>query len=320
MFGEFIECSTTSIAGTLGNGAVTLTRLSGLPMPGDFWGTNPVDVDYGITDLFTNPGFPLVEKGYGIISAGVLTRTVPYVTGNGSAFVESAATPLQFGSTPTFGNVRIRIGPNADVFIPPPPSIWTAGGGTFSGWAPTGNLLGPPGITAGNGFTLTPNQEYYTPYLNTIRGAIGGIAVFPSTTVVGSNIKMAVYGVASNGLPGNCHFQSNIRPTAGVSNLKTDVVPGTWGVRTGPIRLRPGWFYIGFVSDSAIEIGCTSRASMMGANPLGQLDAFGWGAIVARTPTNSYATGMPTGTPGGTYANAANQNMSVPSFFLQVAN
>jgi hypothetical protein len=319
MIGQFLECSTTSIAGTLGNGAVTLTRLNGLPMPGDFWGTNPVDVDYGITDLFTNPGAPLVEQGYGIISAGVLTRTVPYVTGNGSAFVESGATPLQFGSTPSFGNVRIRIGPSADVFIPPPPSIWTAGGGTFAGWAPTGNLLGPPGITAGNGFTLTANQEYYTPFLNTVRGAIGGIALYVTRLVAASNIKLGVFGVASNGLPGNCVFLSNPIATA-TTGLKTDTTPGTWTNRVGPVRLRPGWFYLAFVASAAIEIGCVSRASIMGANPLGQLDAFGWGAIVARTPTNSYATGLPTGTPGGTYANAAAQNMSVPSLFLQVAN
>jgi hypothetical protein len=94
-------------------------------------------------------------------------------------------------------------------------------------------------------------------------------------------------------------------------------------VRANPIRLRPAWFYIGFKSnDAAAVIACTSRAAMIGANPLGQLDDFGWGGIIQKTAEVAFPyPAMPTGRPVNTgYVNALAQQLSVPSLFLRIGN
>lgn len=321
MLTDFVECVASAIAGINGNGSVTLSRFNGLPLPGDLWGSSPVDVDYLITDVQTSPLVPLLEKGRGNVSFGVLARSTPRLTWNGSVFDETTPAPLAFGAAPILGFVRVQIGPSADLFVQSAPGIYVGGGGALAGWSPTGNLSGPPGITAGAGLTLTANREYYSPFLCPFRGPCGGMGIYVTTPVAAANVKLGVYDVGADGLPGNCIARSGA-VAAATAGLKTDVSPGSWLTRAGPLAFRPGWLYVGFISDQAIEVGCTSRASLAGMTPLGQLDAYGWGAVVYRNSSNTYATGLPSGRPdsSGGYTNAAAVSNSVPSIFLQIGN
>ena len=88
---DFVEGTTVSIAGTLGDGAVTMSRLSGasvdlaaLLLPGDFWpGTGSMDCSYVIEDIRTSSTAIKIETGIGVITNNVLTRTKPRMTVSG---------------------------------------------------------------------------------------------------------------------------------------------------------------------------------------------------------------------------------------------
>lgn len=322
MLADFLECTTTSIGGIAGAGAVTLARYNGLPLPNDIWGAAVIDVDYVISDQTTAPTVPKLERGVGTITSGVLTRTLPRLTWNGTAYDEYNPAPLAFGVAPAAGNVRVRIAPTSDQFVQAPPSINTANFTSWGmvGWMPTANLIGPPGLIAGGaGFSVIANREYYFPYLSAVRGNITGMGIWVADDLAGVHYKMAIYGVGSDGLPGPCISKSGII-TCTTPGIAADQNSPAWTLRAGPLMLRCGWFYIGVVFDAPCELGAASRASLAGPTPLGQLDQFGWGSAILRNSSNTYVTGLPSGAPTGPYSNAGNFPNSVPSIVLSFEN
>jgi len=325
MLAEFLECSTVNIAGTSGNGNVVLSRYNGLPLPSDIWGVNNIDVDYTITDLTTAPTVPKLEKGLGIISGGnTLVRSRPRITWNGTTFDEHIPGALQFGATPALGNVRVRVAPNADLFVQAPPAIATqassGGSSIFGDWVPTANLIGAPGTAIG--MPVYMGYEYYIPYLCPIRGNIIGLALYVATNAPGAVARMGIYGVGADGLPGPCISLANPIDVS-VVGFRGDGNPSAWTVRPGPLMLRCGWFYIGLLATGGhITVGATSRASFCGPSPLGIQDGFGWGAVCYRIGSAGTSTVLPAGVPVGPYGNpqTANENYDVLTVMMAFSN
>ena len=78
---DYVEMTTTSIAGTLGDGAVTCTAITNTPTFTLAFGAGAATVMYVIEDV-VNKKF---EKGIGSVAGNVLTRTKPQLTWSGSS-------------------------------------------------------------------------------------------------------------------------------------------------------------------------------------------------------------------------------------------
>lgn len=294
---DFVEETTTSIAGTLGNGAVTLTQITGMPRFSTVFGTGTRLVDYVIEDTV---GLKF-EKGYGSVASNVLTRSTVHATWDGTTWNDTSATALQFGSTPTSGNIRIRMAPTADAFIGAMPAIQTGLGDAYKGWQFSGHLI--TNSTPANSTALGTANEYYIAYELLTRGKVDGFAIEVTTAGTGGNgIKAGLYEVGTNGLPGPCITRFNAI-ALGSTGFKTDTTPGTWAGNAGPLRLTPGWFYIGIMTnDSAVTINKYAGGGHVKQTPAGRADGYGWSNTLSKTAENSYATGLPSGTPTGTYS------------------
>lgn len=308
---NWIEETTTSIAGTLGDGAVTLTAITGKPRFSSVFGTGARTINYVIEKVSTNS----FEEGVGVVSGNVLTRTRPRATWNGTTYDETSPSPLQFGSAPTSGDVLIRIAPLANDFMPAPRGVQNTLG-TDAGWIYSAHYQqnGSTGTQA----TLSTGQEYYAPYLCPIAGHVDGFAY--TVAVVGTTgIKAGLYEVGPDGLPG-----PNITRFNAISNtstgLRTDVTPGTWAGNAGPLRVGVDWFYIGWMTnDGSHAYGGWNRSGThsIGFPPLGRFGGYGFGLVIQKTAENSYATGMPSGTPTGTYSTVSS---GAPAIALRVVN
>lgn len=306
---NFVEETTTSIAGTGGNGAVTLTAVTGRPRFSTVFGTQATTVRYVIEDT-TNGKF---ETGVGVVSANVLTRTRPQVTWDGTTYDDSTPSPLAFGSAPASGNVRVRISATAEsqgVVIPG--ANRSIGGDSWRDYQIT-NSVGWD--NNGGGASLGANVEYYTCYENAAAGLLDGIQ-FDVVTGASGSMKLALYSVGANGLPASKIVDFNVANVA-TTGLKTDTATGTWGP-AGGVWLPPGWYYIGFIASAACSIrGFSSGGSwsIKKKTPLGREGGYGWGNTVSAS--GSYSSGLPASPSPGSIIGAGNA-LSVPWIGLRV--
>ena len=67
---DYVEETTTSIAGTSGDGAVTLTAVTSKPRLSTVFGTQATTIRYVIEDTSSKK----FEQGLGSVSSNVLTR------------------------------------------------------------------------------------------------------------------------------------------------------------------------------------------------------------------------------------------------------
>lgn len=306
---NYVEETTTSIAGTNGNGAVTLTQITSIPRFSTVFGTQATTVRYVIEDT-VNKKF---ETGIGSVSSNVLTRTRPQVTWDGTTYDDSTPSPIAFGSTPTSGDIKIRMSATAENNAPviPARNSSIAGDANWRDY-PITNNAGWNGN--GNGGTLTAAREYYTCYLLNSGGALSGISFNVSSAIASSNMKMALYAVGSNGLPAEKIVDFNAVSTA-TTGQKTDTATGTWSP-TGPVWLTPSWYYIGFINSHAITIlGNGTQNAVLRRTPLGRVDAYGYGNTVY--VNGNYTTGLPAN-PSPTTMEAGSLPLTVPWFGLKV--
>lgn len=299
---DFVEETTTSIAGTNGDGAVTLTQLTSRPRFSSVFGTGTRLVKYVIEDTVS----PKFETGLGTVASNVLTRTLVQATWDGTTWDDTQPVAIQFGSTPASGNVRIRMAATSSSFLPAPPVIRE---GTASArYATASNAYQPsahlPHKTGGVSLTPATSTEYYSLYYNLSPGRLVGAAIDVMTAVAGSGIKIGLYEVGTNALPGPCITQFNAISCA-ATGFTADETAGTWTVNAGPLRPGIGWFYIGaMVSSAGIGIRSTNTQNAgvdVMFSLLGQRDGYGVLWQVTKTAENTYTTGLPTGTPTGTY-------------------
>lgn len=308
---SWVQETTTSIAGTSGNAAVTLTAVTNTPRFSDAFGTGSRMVNYTIYKA--SNGYR--EEGVGVVSGNVLTRTKPRVTWNGTTYDDTGPAALQFGATPTSGDVVIRMSPVAHEFLPAPRAIQTSIG-TDPGWIWSAHhgAFGTPG----NLFTFATGTEYYTPWLSPMAGYVDGFGI--GLDLAGSTgIKGGLYEVGVDGLPGPniARFNEIINTSTG---LRTDTTSGTWAGNPGPLRIGIEWFYIGFVcGDSTCRVSGFGRETgqTISYPPTGRQGGYGFGCMMSKTAENSYATGMPSGTPTGTYSF---MGTGIPQLQLRLTN
>jgi hypothetical protein len=296
---NFVQETTTSIAGTSGDGAVTTTAISLSPRLSNALGTQATTVRYVIQQASTGKA----ESGIGVISANVLTRSRPQITWDGTTFKDAstgAVAPLQFGSSPTAGDVVIRIAPLAESAPMAQPGRQTliAGDGVWDNYPFSRHLI--PNNN-GQAVSFSADREYYACYYNEVPGLLVGSQIDLMSGT--GNLKRAVYDVNSSGLPGNKILTLNNVTLSG-TGAKTDTASGTW-IPAGGIWIPAGWLVLGFISDAAF--------TMRGA-PMGQAHTLynrvnGYGFTDTLWKAGSYAAGLPAvpnltggsmGTPTGT--------------------
>lgn len=276
---NLVKETTTSIAGTSGNGAVTLTAISGFPRFSTYYGSGPVVVPYTIYDE-SNAKF---ETGIGSLSSNVLTRTLPQVTWDGSTLDESSPSPLQFGSTPTSGNVIISITPTAERMAP----FMVAKQSVISGdsWSDY-PVLGGCGVHYGTGYSapITADREYYQYTKILHAGLLVGAQLQVSSAVASSNLKWRFYDIGPDGLPLNKLLDFTTISTAS-TGIKTDTA-------FTPIKVTPGFYVTGIITNDAIGLQMINgtNASIV-ESPLGRKD--GYGKSIAFYQSGSYSIGLP---------------------------
>lgn len=306
MLANYCEATTTSIAGTSGDGAVTLTAKAPYMLPSKAFGSAQRRCTYVIEDITDASG--KFERGEGSVSSDVLTRSVVKQTWNGTTNTETGAsiTPLQFGSTPTTGNIRVRITMLADSAWPSFPSTNHTIG---AGWQGRGLISQHyNGAATSAGQSLATGTEYYWPFLWVAQSDLIQVGVETTANTAGSGIKIAIYDMI-NGLPGN-----NIVSLAAIATTSNAFLSTT--ASPLPIRLPAGWYYIGAKVDSATPtfLSMDSGLGSILQSPMGRENGYGFGGALSKTAEANYATGMPTGVPTGTYT--ANGGTTIrPVFF-----
>lgn len=281
---NWIEETTTSIAGTSGDGAVTLTAVANTPRFSSAFGTQATTVRYVITKTSTGER----ESGIGSVSSNVLTRTRPQVTWTGSAWDESTPSPLAFGSTPTSGDVLVSIAPVSEGILFAAPGVNQSIGGDAT-WRDYPISRHTTWNGSGGGSTLTADREYYTPYLLMNAGSLDG-AQFEVTSAVGSsNVKWGLFACGHNGLPG-AKIVDFVTTATASTGVKTDTATGSWSP-AGAVWLPAGWYFIGMIPSHAIGIRGGGNGWGTSGGPLGRAGAYGWGPHVY--VAGNYATGLP---------------------------
>jgi hypothetical protein len=289
MAADYVEETTTSIAGTSGDGAVTTSTSTGYPRFSTVFGAGARTVRYIIEDIVNKK----YEQGLGVMNSNVLTRTRPQITWDGTTWKDGktgAVTALQFGSTPTIGNIIVRMGATAQNQSPIVDSFQTVVvGDTVWRDYPISSIMS--GDNNGAGTTaLTSDRENYAYYPLNSAGLLTAIQFEVVTSSASSNLKLCLYELGTNGLPGNKIVNFNTISTA-TTGTKTDSTNSTWST-SGPVWLTPGWYVIGFIgNDSTVVIRHSNPSNIKYPTPLGKNGGYGYGA--GCWVAGSYAAGMP---------------------------
>lgn len=281
---NFIEETTTSIAGTSGDGAITMSAVTGRPRFQSAFGTGKRWIRYVIEDT-TNGKF---EQGLGYVTSGILTRHRPQVTWDGTTWSDKAPSPLAFGSAPTAGNVIVRIAPTAESAAPTIHARQTAVAGD-SNWRDyrfSGHLGGNMAAAASN--VLVADRLYTTAYRLDSAGLLTGIKLEVSAAVASSGLKWALSDIGSDGLPGAKIVDGNIIDTS-TTGFKTDSTVSTWNPANG-VWLPPGWYALTILPSSAISI---RTANIMGTQTPFGLSSISYGQGEMIYAAGSYASGIP---------------------------
>lgn len=306
---NFVEETTTSIAGTSGDGAVTLTAISSVPRFSTVFGTGACQVRYTIEKVSTKA----FEVGIGSVASNALTRTRPQVTWDGSTYDDSTPSPLQFGASPTSGDVLIRMAPLAESFAPALPGMNKSISGDAN-WRDYPLSASYDWSNAGGNSDVTANRESYAYYRLDVAGLLTGMQF--EVTTGGGNLKTALHSVGYDGLPGVKIVDFGAVDTS-ATGIKTNTSTGSW-TPTGSLWLTPGWYAIGFIGDdSTLDVrGVSLSNAHHHCSPLGRAGAYGWGHTIY--VAGSYASGLPS-TPdltGGTIIGSG--LTSFPWFGLKV--
>jgi hypothetical protein len=283
---DYVQETTTSIAGSSGNGAVTLTQITSVPRFSTVFGTSARAVRYVIEDTISKK----METGIGSVASNELTRTKPQVTWDGTTWNDQAPTAIQFGATPTSGDVVVRLAPTAEANGVTMHAIQSSIT-TDSNWRDY-KVSGHLGLHGTSGTPiLTASREYYQCYRLDFAGLLSGMKFEVTTLVAASSMSVALYEMGTNGLPGGKIVGFNNQSTAS-TGFKTDTTTGTWAP-AGKIWLTPGWYVIGFIASHSIGV----RSSNLGSTQSVQPTPYGKGSNSYGFADTVYAAGSGTTMP-----------------------
>lgn len=298
MLADFVEMSASAIA-SAGAGDVTMAQIAGAQMGGSYtsgarpkfstvFGTTARAVKYVIEDITTGA----YERGIGYVNASgtdILTRAVVRETWTGSGLVRVGATPLAF--TASAQNVRVRIAPQSDDSTPAIPqiaSVWGTSSGLISGHYCHWN------VSQTN--TPTSAWETYMPYLWQGTAEIDQIGVKVTTAVASAGVKLGIYTMRPDGMPGVCvaHTNNNPLSCAATGFVSASMAASSPGAN---VRLAPGWYWIGYVASSNSIAFASPHPYYQLQSPAGFVSGVQNTAIYRNS--GSYATGLPADASGG---------------------
>lgn len=284
---DYLEMTTTSIAGTSGDGDVTCAQITNMPTFTIVFGSAATIVRYVIEDT-VNKKF---ETGIGSVSSNVLTRTAPRITWDGTTLDDTSPSALQFGSSPTSGNIKIRLSATvANVgFVGLPGRQTTISGD--ANWRDYDFSATVRYTGSTNNLVLTADREYYQLWRQTYQGRLNGMQLNIVATPGTSAMKVALYSIGSNGLPSQKLLDFNSLTTT-TTGIKTDTATGTWSP-AGEFLMSPGWYALGFITNAAITINGNGSATSAESTqmPYGRKNVYGSSSLVY--VTGSYSTGLP---------------------------
>jgi hypothetical protein len=303
-FANFVEETTTSIAGTSGNGAVTLTALANTPRFSTVFGTgtglaSAHLVRYVIEDTVNKK----YETGLGSIdvSTNVLTRTRPQVTWNGTTYNDNAPSALAFGSTPNSGDIRIRCAMTAEHMAVSMPASPTSVGNFGDTWwnYPLSAHFGNFRTDDTSAYGYASGLEVYAYYKQETAGRLTGLQ-FEVTSVTGTvNQDLALYALDANGLPSAKLIAFGVQAIS-TTGVKTLTSTASW-TPAGSLWLNPDWYAVGFLADGNISFKTFGATTTKGLDrtPLGRYGNTDNGHLVTKS---TVLTAMPAvaslGSPG----------------------
>lgn len=280
---NFVEEAASSIAGTNGNGAVTMTQVDGLPRFSHAYGA-AATVRYTIEDTVNRK----LETGIGVVAGGVLTRSKILATWDGTNYVTVSPTPLAFGAAPAAGTVRVRVASmseNVGANHGGPLQITLSNADAWNQYPLSGHMNSHAGGGSGNG--LTAGTEYYLYYRLDNPGLLQGIQVDVTGASTGSAMKVALYALDANSMPGRKIVDFGLVDT-GTTGIKTLSDPSLW-TPAGPPYLTPGWYVIGYQAGYGIALRgyLNSGTTSFGYTPVGRASGgyAGYKSVISRVST-----------------------------------
>lgn len=306
---NYVEETTTSIAGTSGDGAITLTSITNTPRFSTVFGTQATTIRYVIEDT-VNKKF---ETGVGSVASNVLTRTLPQVTWDGTTYDDSTPAAVQFGSSPASGNIKIRMGATAESqgVVMAGRNNTVAGDTNWRDYPITSNVVWFGNGTSG---TLTAGTEYYTCYELLTSGRLTGVQINVTTAVALAGVKLSLYSCSQTGLPGAKLLDFN-NLSGATTGYKADTTTGTWSP-AGPMYLTAGWYYVGFIVDQAIAVSGSSGNGAAHRSPICRQGGYGYSNTVS--VAGNYATGLPSTPAPTTMLNPGSSSLAAPWVGLKV--
>lgn len=283
---NFIEETTTSIAGASGDGDVTLTAIAGVPRLSTAFGTRATMIRYVMEDTVGKR----FETGLGLVEGNVLTRVRPQVTWDGTTYDDSTPAPIAFGAAPAVGNIKIRLAATAESVATTRPGVNRTVLGADSFWQEYPLTAERRSNTNFGAAGITLNTNYYWCYNLDRAGLLTGIGTVVWTPQPGALLKLALYSIGRSGLPERKIVDFNPIDIS-TSSSKANTTTNLW-IPAGPMWLTPGWYAIGgIVNVSGVQLAASSPSGTVGSTPFGRVGGYGDGMMIRSS--GDYAAGLP---------------------------
>lgn len=250
MLGNGILETTT----TTGTGDLTTSAVTGRPRFTDKFTANATEASAGhfYYAILTNDSTPqFIESGIGYMSAtGTLKRAVILSTYASSTYNDTTAT----AATLAAGTKNVICTGEAGALVGAMPGMTNANSALRYAYSAHAFSTGGSGALA-----VTANLLYLQPFLHTSARPIDALFIRCSSgAAVGAQIGL--YECNRDGTAGRKIMGS----TSDTAMSGGNVYAITTG---GPVRLAPGWYYMGFVGGSlSVNIQGTTN---LGPNPMG---------------------------------------------------
>lgn len=252
MLGNGIIETTT----TTGTGDLTTSAVTGRPRFTDKFTANATEASaghfyYAILTQDNPPQF--IESGIGYMSAtGTLKRAVVLSTYASSTYTDVSASAVSLAAGTKNVICTGEAGAAGGLALPAMDNSVSALRYITSAHIP---------VTAWSStLAMTANRLYMQPFLFNAARAVDGL-YFRQSSAGAANYRLGLWECNRDGTPGRKIMGS----TADLATTTSGVNVVTTG---GPVRLAPGWYYMGIVSDGTPTINTGSVANLL-PNPLG---------------------------------------------------
>jgi hypothetical protein len=223
MLSNWTKATTT----TTGTDTLTLSAVTGFPLPSDVFGVNSY-VQYSLLDANGSK-----EAGIGQVAASnMLVRTRIVATWDGSTYSDVTPSALNLSA----GTHQVFITPLTDGFFEPLAFPTTFAAAAASRNVSSCHLYGAPATT-----TLTLGTLYGVPFRLECAGVLTHMGVWVNTAGAGSQILVGLYDVKPDGHPGKLLATTGSPLDSTSTGLKMNAV-------AEQIRLKPGWYWTGLLA------------------------------------------------------------------------